>query len=159
MQIKQTRTAFALALVAACIAALGSLAGPVSSASASTWHHRWSYLHFPANPRVQLPCVPTRRIYLAAGRYRWRIFSYHWAHPKHPSDNTRVVRLARGWYRWDDCLGHFLHHVGEPDYIYRLRSTLRRLATGGRVYNDKAWEDGSFGDGSYHWGSTLDRIR
>jgi hypothetical protein len=76
-----------------------------------------------------------------------------------PSDNTRVVRLARGWYRWDDCLGHFLHHVGEPDYIYRLRSTLRRLATGGRVYNDKAWEDGSFGDGSYHWGSTLDRIR
>jgi hypothetical protein len=153
MRNNQIRITLALAFA---VASLGSLAGPVSSASAHTWHHRWSYLHFPASSNF-VQCVPPRRIHLAGGRYVWRAFTYHWAHPNNPRDTwTTGPRLGGGWYLWNDCLKRFRER---GRYIYHLTGILQQQATGLRLYNDGLFHRGRYGDGRYHWGSTLDRVR
>jgi hypothetical protein len=156
MRKKHIHITLALACVVASLAALGSLAGPVSSASAHTWHHRWSYLHFPA-PSNFVQCVASRRIRLARGAYRWRAFVLHRAHPN-DQGHTKLstVRVGGGRYLWNDCLKPARYH---GRYVYRLTSILHHLASGVRLYNDRLVQRGGWGDGRYHWGSTLDRAR
>ena len=154
MRNRQIRITLALAVVIASVAGIGSLAGPVSMASAHTWHHRWSRLIVPA-PTNFAACVPTRRIHLAGGQYRWHAFIHHTGHPEINRDTwTTGPRLGGGWYAWDDCLTPV---KSNGRYIYHLTGTLHQLATGLRLYNDGLFYKGRYGSGTYHWGSVLDR--
>src|SRR5262245_32015017 len=99
MPIKQIRM-----VAVASLAALGSLAGPVSIVSAHTWDHRTSYLRVPP-PSNFVQCAPGRRIHLTGGRYRWHAFIHHTGHRAINRDTwTTVQRIGGGWYRWNDCL-------------------------------------------------------
>jgi hypothetical protein len=153
------RTHHLAAIVASalCIATLGALAGPPATASASAWNHRWDYLRFPA-PIGYSKCV-SRRIFLTAGTYRWRLFTAHWAHTPQTNWEPSTIGLHRGWYRWNDCLGYWERASPAPyRYVYRHRSYLNEEATSGGSVKRVHWEQGRFGDGSYHWGSALDRL-
>jgi hypothetical protein len=153
---KHIRIPLALGFVLASVAAVGSLAGPVSKASAHTWHHRRSHLIVPA-PTNFVACVATRRIHLAGGQYRWHAFVHHTGHREINRDTwTTGPRLGGGWYAWDDCLTPV---KSNGRYIYHLTGTLRQLATGLRLYNDGLFYKGRYGSGTYHWGSVLDRVR
>ena len=101
---QQTRTAFALTLVTASIVALGSLGGPVSSASATSWIRDDDYLHFPPWRPNFRECLPARTLKLD-GRYRWRSYTMHWAHRDDPNWHQRFPRL-RGRYSWSVCRRH-----------------------------------------------------
>jgi hypothetical protein len=148
MQHKHARTLLALALAAASIAALGSLAGPISSASAITSSHKWSYLHFP--PWQQRgECLPARSLQLN-GTYRWRAYTTHWAHPRDPAWAARL-RPLRGRYSWFVCRDHLRKG-------YRIRTALTNQHGGGTVELDHYQYGGEYGDGSYDWGSTLNRV-
>jgi hypothetical protein len=142
--------------LALCLVTLSVLAaGPTAGASASTWHDRWTYLRFPA-PVSNGPCVPTRRIYLAGGTYRWRVFTAHWAHADQTNWRSRTIRLTSGWYYWMDCLGPWVPSRPEPRE-YRLISRLYQSGRPGAYL--VTWENGRrWGDGTYHWGSALDRV-
>jgi hypothetical protein len=142
-------TSLAVALTAAGFAVAGSLS-VAAPASATTWNHKWSYLHFPARPHAGEP-NPSRTLTLN-GTYRWRAFSAHWAHTDYPRATSRTVRL-HGRYRWTDDLRQA---AIEGDYIHV--STIRNLRTGGKVLLHYI-ENGRYGDGRYHWGSTLDNVR
>jgi hypothetical protein len=147
MRNKQARTALALALVVASVAALGSLAGPVSPASAATWRHATDYLHFP--PWQQRgECLLAYWIELN-GTYHWRAFTTHWAHPRNPAAHSRRVRL-RGLYKWFVCRDHL--RTG-----YRIRTAITNSHTGGTVYLEHHEFGGRYGDGNYDWGSTIER--
>jgi hypothetical protein len=155
MHNKQIRLTLALAFVVTSLAALGSLAGPVSTASAHTWHHRYSRLIVPA-PTNFVACVRTRRIHLAGGQYRFHAFIHHTGHrPINRDTWTTGPRLGGGWYLWDDCLTPV---KSKGRYIYHLTATLRHQASGVRLYNDGLFYKGRYGSGRYHWGSVLDRV-
>src|SRR4051812_2411407 len=124
MQNKQARAALVLAFVAASIAALGSLAGPVSSASATTSSHTQTYLHFPPWRPSGRHCLPARFLQLN-GTYEWRAYFTHWAHPGNSSWQGRRVRL-RGRYGWFVCRQHL--HTG-----YRIDTALTNQVGGGQV--------------------------
>lgn len=143
-----TRTPPSIGAAVFAVLAVVALAVAAAPARASTWNHKWSYLHFPANLEDQDSTYPARRLTLN-GTYRWRAFSYHWAHPGQPSAKPRTVRL-HGRYDWLDTL----HKEGTR---YRHTSTLTNVRTGGRVWLIH-YETGRFGDGQYHWGSTLDNV-
>jgi hypothetical protein len=150
MPANQSRwtTVLALALVGALLAALGSLAGPVSSASATTWSRDDDYLHFPPWRPHFRECLPVRRLALN-GTYRWRAYTKHWAHRN--EWHQRFPRL-RGRYNWFVCRQHI---AGKG---YRIDTQLSNMLTGGRVFLKHSWYGGWYGDGSYEWGSTLDRV-
>ena len=104
-----------------------------------------------------MACVPTRRIRLAGGQYRFHAFIHHTGHrPINRDTWTTGPRLARGWYLWDDCLTPV---KSNGRYIYRLTATLRHQASGVRLYNDGLFYKGRYGSGRYHWGSVLDKVR
>jgi hypothetical protein len=150
MQTKQARTALALALVAASTAAVGSLAGPVSSASATTWSRTHTYLHFPPWRPTGRFCL-TPRVLRLNGTYQWRAYTSHWAHPRDPFWNGRRVRL-RGRYAWFVCRQHLRRG-------YRIDTALNnQVGGGGQVELAHHQFGGVYGDGSYDWGSTLDRV-
>jgi hypothetical protein len=146
----QTRTAVVLTLALASIATLGSLAGAASPASATAWSRDDDYLHFPPWRPHATECVPVRQLQLD-GRYRWRAYTVHWAHRNNPNWDQRSPRL-RGRYSWFVCRRHI---AGKG---YRIETELVNLRTAGRVYLRHSWYGGSYGDGRYEWGSTLDRV-
>jgi len=149
MQTKQARTALALALVAASIAMLSSLAGPVSPASATTSSHTSTYLHFPPWRPSFRHCLRPRVLQLN-GVYHWRAYTAHWAHPGNPFWNGRRVRLV-GRYTWFVCRQHLPKG-------YRIDTALTNQVGGGQVELAHHQFGGLYGDGSYDWGSTLDRV-
>jgi hypothetical protein len=156
MRSKRTHITLALALVVVSLAAIGTLGGPVATASAHTWHHRYSNLIVPA-PTNFVACVNPRRIYLAGGQYRFHGFIHHTGHrPINRDTWTTGPRLAAGWYVWDDCLKPVKYG---NTYIYHLTATLRHQRTGVTLYNDGLYYKGRYGSGRYHWGSVLDRTR
>jgi hypothetical protein len=134
--------------IVAALAVAAMLALSAASASATTWHHEWSYFHFPAVPG-DASGLGGRTLTLK-GTYRWRAFSAHWAHQDRPTARSRTLRLY-GRYRWDDLM-----QVEGSRYVHT--SALTNLSTGGQV---TIWyvRDGRYGDGQYHWGSTLDNVR
>jgi hypothetical protein len=91
-----------------------------------------------------------RVILTGPGTYRWRVFSAHAGHQRQWQDRT--IRLRRAHYQWTLCW-----------YVQRSRwavySTLYDADYGGyaRLRGDDI--KGSYGNGSYHMGSTLDRVR
>jgi hypothetical protein len=145
----------ALACAAVSLAALGSLIAPVSSASASTWHHRWSDLSFPA-PTNFVQCVPPRSVTLAKRHYRWRTFALHEAH-QDDRGHTKLstVGVAGGLHMWHTCLKPYRY---KGRYVYRVTSTLQHQASGVKLYHSALVQRGGWGGGSYHWGATLDRV-
>lgn len=149
MNDKQARTALALTLVTAFTAALGTLAGPVSSASATTSSHAETYLHFPPWRPTGRFCLSPRVLQLN-GTYQWRAYTTHWAHPGNPFWNGRRVRL-RGRYAWFVCRQHLPRG-------YRIDTALTNQATGGQVELSHHQFGGYYGDGTYDWGSTIDRV-
>jgi hypothetical protein len=150
MQDKHARTVLALALVAAAIAAVGSLAGPVSSASATTSSHKSTYLHFPPWRPHFRECLPPRVLRLN-GTYEWRAYTTHWAHPRNPFWKGRRVRLL-GRYAWFVCRQHLPRG-------YRIDTALTNQAAGGGQVELQHYQFGGvYGDGSYDWGSTLVRV-
>ena len=146
---QQARTVLALALVAASIAALGSLAGPVSPASATTSLQAHNYLHFPPWRPTGRFCLRPRQLQLN-GTYAWRAFTAHWAHPRNRFWQGRRVRL-RGRYAWFVCRQHLAKG-------YRIDTALTNQTGGGQVELSHHQFGGVYGDGSYDWGSTLDRV-
>jgi hypothetical protein len=147
MQNRQARTA--LALVVASIVALGSLAGAVSSASATTWSHTQTYLHFPPWSSGR-HCLPARFLQLN-GTYEWRAYFTHWAHRDNPFWEGRRVRL-RGRYGWFVCRQHL--RTG-----YRIDAGFtNQVGGGGQVELSYSFFGGLYRDGTYDWGSTLDRV-
>ena len=134
-----------LAAAAASVASFASLGGPVSQASAASWHHSWTYLNFAPTKPVNR-CLKPRRIYLHAGSWHWRVFTAHWAHPT----RARMVHWKRyfhgGWYTWTTCLKRIKN-------FYHVSSKLN-----GVNLLDLDENGHPFGDGSYHWGSTLTRL-
>ena len=136
-----------IALIAAVLASAGALSA-AAPASATTYHHTWSYLHFP--PREADAIAMRPRTITLNGTYRWRAFSAHWAHQDRPRAIPRIVKL-HGRYEWNDSFyisdGHYRHY-----------SSLVNVRTLGRVSIDYAQPD-EYGDGKYHWGSTLDNVR
>ena len=124
------------------------LAISAAPASATTWHHTWSYLHFPAR-KADAGAIPPRTITLN-GRYLWRGFIAHWAHTDQPRLESRTPRL-RGRYTWSDRLRAI-------NGMYQRITTLTNQRTGGTISLDHTATVGAFGDGRYHWGSTLDKI-
>src|SRR5262245_14756464 len=89
-------------ILAAVIATAAALAGPVSTASADSWLHKWSYLHFPSISRDSDSIE--RTIHFSRGLYRWRLFMAHWSDPKHPVVKVRRIRLGGGDYLWQETL-------------------------------------------------------
>ena len=139
----------ALKVLGAAIATAATLAVAAAPASATTYHTKWSYLDWPTYWAVD-HVEPPRDLNLN-GTYYWRAFAAHWAHPDRPVWTSRTVTL-HGRYRWYDDL-----EATGNDY-YKFTSTIKNLATGGRVtMSYKLY--GSFGNGNYEWGSTLDNIR
>ena len=127
-----------------------ALASSAPSAAASTWNHQWDYLHFP--PRVGDGSPGPSRTITLNGTYRWRSFSAHWAHQDQPTARSRTLRLV-GRYSWRDTL-----YISPPRRTYLHVSELVNTRTGGRVTIEYT-ETGGYGDGQYHWGSTLDNVR
>ena len=137
----------AVGILAAVLAATASLSA-AATASATTYHHTHTYLHFP--PRSSDAVSMTDRTITLNGRYRWRAFSAHSAHEDRPTAIPRRVRL-HGTYTWHDGWyisgGHYRHY-----------SSLVNVRTDGRVSIDYP-QPATYGDGKYHWGSTLDNVR
>ena len=84
------------------------------------------------------------------------MFSAHWAHTDHPQWVTRRIYLHRGNYTWSDCL---TASTG-VNRRYEHESELGEWAgTGsGTALLTGDYQFGDYGDGSYHWGSAVDRI-
>jgi hypothetical protein len=142
-----------IACAVALTVAVGWLAAP-APASATTMNHIWNYMRFPASSEENedLRGCTVRTIVTGPGTYRWRIFSAHWAHTDQPLQKTRVLRLRRARYSWSDCW--------LPDgRAWSRHSQLRNVSHGGNAYLHGQNIKGSFGHGSYHMGSTLDRVR
>jgi hypothetical protein len=137
-----------LTAISAALAAAAALALAASPAAASTWHHTHSYLRFPAKAADAKSM--SRRVIKLNGWYTWRAFSAHWAHESNPAWRSRLVHL-RGRYIWLD----YLRVHGRT---YTHTSVLRNALTGGQISITHD-EPGRAGDGSYHWGSTLDNAR
>jgi hypothetical protein len=136
-------------MIGAAFVAAVVLAIAAAPASATTWHHTWSRLHFPAR-EADAGSMPSRTITLK-GRYRWRSFIAHAAHTNQPTVDTRTPRLY-GRYLWSDGLR-------AVNGMYQRISTLTNLRTGGKIHLDHTAVVGAFGDGRYHWGSTLENVR
>ena len=125
-----------------------------TSASATTMNHIWNYMRFPASSEANedLRGCTVRTIVTGPGKYRWSIFSAHWAHTDQPLRNGRTLRLRRARYSWADCW------LPEGRRWSR-HSQLRNLTHGGNAYLHGYDIKGAFGDGSYHMGSTLRNVR
>ena len=154
MQPQLKSRSIRLARVIAVAFAMGTataIAGPAGAASAWNIHEATGadrQIRFPQAAR----CIPIRRIFLAAGRYRWRLYIAHGSHPGQPTQHDREIRLTRGWYRWSDCFSFPGGHVP-----LRQRSMLVSERTGGRLEHPNNPVYGRFGNGTYYWGSTLSR--
>jgi hypothetical protein len=136
------------AVVALTAVMATALAGPVATASADSWNHTWSYLHWPSDPKYG-ECV-YRDIWFARGTYRWRLFMAHWAHTDSPTVKVRRLRLNGGWYSWYDCVSAVMY---SRHYLHR--SGLRRFSG---LATLESMQFPGHGDGQHHYGSTLRRI-
>ncbi len=114
-----------MALVAVSIATAGSLAGPVSSASATTSIDMLNFLNFPHRGSQSSICSVARRLRLS-GTYGFRAYAAHRLHPNQFFAATRRLRL-RGVYAWQVCL---LRNLDGP---YGIQAQIRNMATGGRA--------------------------
>jgi hypothetical protein len=118
-------------------------------------HHDEPHLAVPSVPRVGQrgsPGCTVRTIVIGPGTYRWRIFSAHCAHADQTQWQERRLHLRHARYEWHDCWAiegeRWTHH-----------SVLHNRTHGGSVQLRGGEINGSFGDGSYHIGSTLDNVR
>jgi hypothetical protein len=125
-----------------------------TSASATTINDIWTNLRFPASsyPALEGCKVPTRKIVTGPGTYSWQVFSAQGAHTNQTQWQARRIHLRRSRYEWSVCW----YDQGRHWAVY---SQLYNLSHGGyaRLRGDDI--KGSFGDGTYHMGSTLDRVR
>jgi hypothetical protein len=137
----------ALAVTVAALASAASLSA-AAPASATTWHHTQTYLHFPPRSADAVSMRP--RTITLNGTYRWRAFTAHTAHEDRPRAIPRIVTL-HGRYEWHDAF-----YIS--DGHYRRYSSLVNVRTLGRVSIDFA-QPATYGTGKYHWGSTLDNVR
>jgi hypothetical protein len=137
----------------ALMVAVGWLAIP-TSASATTTNDIWTNLLFPASAHSNLErCkTPTRKIVTGPGRYHWRVFSAQGAHTNQTQWEQRTLHLRRARYEWSVCW----YDKGRRWGVY---TQLYNLSHGGyaRLPGDDI--KGSFGNGTYHIGSTLDNVR
>jgi hypothetical protein len=141
------RTGLSLGLAVAALALGGALSAPTASASGTAWNDLWQYLRFPATDN-QGRCV-YRWIDLAAGTYEWRLFSAHWANTHHTRWTTRRIYLRRSEYRWVDC-------NSRGGTVFRHDSTLwDEERPFNRAVLSGDYQTGAYGNGSYHWGSSL----
>ena len=140
-------TAFTVALVALA----GSLAGPVATASASTWHlaeGRDEFIRFP-QPRH---CLPERRLWIGGGNWSWSIFIAPENDPGQNKRRLRHIRLTSGWYRWNTC---FDFPGGHKPMLQVTR--LRSERTGGALRLPNLPVYGAYGNRNYIWGSAIHR--
>ena len=86
----------ACAAALALVLMMGWLAAP-TPASATTMNHIWNYLRFPAlsDANEDLRGCTVRTIVTGPGRFRWRIFSAHWATPRATAKPARAAPTAR----------------------------------------------------------------
>lgn len=90
------------------------------------------------------PGCHVRRIYLAAGDYRWSQKMGGYTNP------TRIIYLAAGNYDWKDCLWV------PADTAYDQESSLFQVGkSSGAHLDDHSGFNLSGGSGTYTWGSTL----
>jgi hypothetical protein len=149
---RRTRARLCAAIVTASAAA-GLLAGPVGTASAASeaYNRSSAWLIRPSNPVGADHCV-SRKIWLAAGTYRWRVFGQHWAGTTPPAwSDARTIWLRAGTYTWRDCLDPA---PPPPVYYwgYDHTSTLN-VGSGPAVLHEYAIA--SYGNGTYNYGSAL----
>jgi hypothetical protein len=148
-------TAPVLALAVTAVAAAGVLVGPVTTASASSWHDAkgtQQQIRFPQGKK----CLTERRIFFAQGSYEWRTFIAHSRHVTNITQKPKKIWLRRGWYRWNDCF----RFVGPgPKHSHMDQwSALREERTGRRLRLDNHPVHGNYGNGAYRWGSTLTHL-
>ena len=143
---RRRRMWLSVALVGVAMALGGPVAAPATAAP-TAWNDLWQYLRFPPTDG-QGRCV-YRWIDLAAGTYDWRLFSAHWANTQHTRWTHRRISLRRSHYRWVDCN----YRSGT---IFRHESTLYDEGPlGGSAVLAGDYQTGAYGDGNYHWGSSL----
>jgi hypothetical protein len=147
-------TVASFAAVAAALTAL--LATAAAPASAVTVHDKFNKLAFPA-PVKKHPCIVQRRLRHLHGTYYWRMFSVNEKFPHKPTVNADNVTL-KGTYTWTDCLKPVDPEGGPKRNVYLHTSALTNDRTNGQVRLSYL-QRGRFGDGIYHWGSTLQKIR
>ena len=140
-------TAFAVAVVALA----GSLAGPVATASAKTWHlaeGRDKFIRFPQSRH----CLPERRLWIGGGNWYWSVFIAPDHKPGQNKLRSRRIRLTSGWYRWSTCIDF---PGGRPPMLHVTR--LRSERTGGALRLPNLPVYGAYGNRTYIWGSALSR--
>jgi hypothetical protein len=137
-----------ISALATALAAMALLAVAATPASADTWHHRWTYLHFPATGNHYF----ADRILTLNGTYHWTIFGQRWS--AGPAERTRTVKLA-GRYRMIDTLERY-QVDGKWARGYRHYAALVNMTTGGRVAMGHVLNSL---DGQYHWGSRIANVR
>ena len=140
-----------LTVLVALAFVVSALATQVSAASAASYNQARKYVHFP--PLDDDGGCSERDITFAAGTYRWRVYSSHWAHADRPHQVFRRLHLRRGTYSWWNCWGPS-HDVNNR---YEHYSYLHIWA-GGEAWLKGDYQDGHYGDGSYAWRSTLQRL-
>ncbi|TDC52118.1 hypothetical protein E1212_09770 [Jiangella ureilytica] len=122
-------------------ASVGAPATAEARAGGVAVNQRRIYLRFPA-PNGARACT-TRKIDLAAGRYRWTQIG----------GATREYDLRKGRYYWKDCIEY--HITPSYDWVYARHSTLQN-DTGGTVSLPGTLQYGS--SGWYWFGSHLLRL-
>jgi hypothetical protein len=145
---KRINALLVIALATACAASL--LAGPATAASAEAYNRGSAWLTRPSNPVEATKCA-ARRIWLAAGTYRWRIYGRRWADTIPSWDGVRSIWLRAGTYTWRDCLDSAPPPPG-LHWGYNHVSTLN-VGSGPAVLS--AYAIASSGNGTYEYGSAL----
>jgi hypothetical protein len=155
-RLRRFGTAVALVLAVAVVAAAGSLAGGVATASAREGHDQMAYgsdrhINFQSKAGKCLPDAT----YNLRGTYRWMVTIAQVDHFDQPTQKLRTVFL-RGKYRWQDCFDFF---PGRGS-VLRQRSRITNVRTGGRVELVNYPVHGNFGKNSnYFWGATLFKVK
>lgn len=141
----------ALCCVATACVAAGLLAGPVRAASPEAYNRGTAWLTRPSDPLEAGKCT-TRKIWLRAGTYRWRLYERHWADPTPDWDaDVRSIRLRAGTYTWRDCL----RSAPPPPGLHRGYDHVSTLDAGRGPAALADYVIASSGNGTYEYGSAL----
>jgi hypothetical protein len=146
---KRIKTLLCAALVTACTTA-GLLASPVSAASAEAHNRGSAWLTRPSNPVGATKCTE-RRIWLAAGTYRWRTYGRYWANTTPAWSSVRRIWLRAGTYTWRDCLDP----APPPPGLHRGYDHVSTLEVGSGPAALRTYAIASYGNGTYDYGSAL----
>jgi hypothetical protein len=137
-------------LTVGVLAMAASVVGPTVLASADGYNGGWAYLRF--DPPGGFQKCTYRDITLAAGLYRWRVYTAHWAHTTQGERKTatRQIWLRAGRYVWTNCIESGPHEYIHMSWLSIDSGALKPLSheESGRPYLN----------GVYNFASALKRI-